>query len=1450
MNDYYLRSLNKYLNFKDLERNIAEIDSTTIRELESRFEIDYSIDDIIKKLNSLQKFDIINEKTIVEYHQDNQRIVVDEEIWENTINKNTFTTGEYKNQLSSKKINVQGYTINFAFSHEKQIEIERIHNPKIRRRNRYIIKNFLNDKYDLHLTSSFDPFIKRDKNLIEIEYNIEKIKTLGELIYPIKYIFDLMYVRSFLLLHPDEMQTVIDHFNDYLRKLKRTLTKIDIDNISNKRLIRYQDNPVPIKSNNIKFVKTDKYYVTNKLNGTRYFLFIDNGSLYLLGKTGSKISTIPTNVWKIDTIQINIHSDYNYTQTYILDGEYFDKEYIDFLKTEKYRPKITTYFAFDIIWFNNIPLSDTPYDMRLNYLNNVVNMKSFINMPLTMKYIVLGNNTIDVLRFMKKTFGEDWDEDNDGLIYTDVKNIYGNKNFKTLKWKFLHHQSVDVSVKKEDINDNNFISKDLYSCYVMNKDDNLERFTNFFLYSPRKFLNGSIVEVSFDKKEKLFYPLRLRTDKEIPNFISVANDFWNDINDDIKLSKLISKPLYLKNSLDDWKNYRKNCANKEKSKLIKTIDPNNIVVDIGFGKGGDLFKYKDQGIKRIVGVEPDFNNILEFFDRFKISDYDIDDIQNTKIFDRLVRVQDTDIHITIINRSASDSDIPDIILELLKDNKQNIIVTMFFSLTYFFNPYDDFVKLIYNICKINPLQIIGTVMDGKKTKQFLNKFYWNTEKCGLELKLISQNKLFISIAESATVSGHNEYLTDLDRFENNLFWYYFKLIDKTYFNFDLGANNLLTHFASLNCSFKFYNQSPKYSIRTKEGITIQKPMNHLYQINKLIISFNYKLGLNLDSNYFYTCFRNLQLKERYDISETIKQIENFQNSRNISKYYIKKVVDESDNSIDKELYYFVYNDQEFELNLENLNKARSLLLKNKIDDTFRIIYKIDNNDPYKSNQIAENVLKKIFQTKDADKLILSNQYCDYYSDNENPITNIINIIQKIISPINNYTLIEINPGIGLFTVEFIKNFKNMITITNGSNLNYYFLLNNFINYYNIKYPYENIDKILNKDSLTKSLIVKYKEKDIIFFNNYSDEINIHEINNLIDNSVLFINYLFNDFPNIKDILNINCKYIIIYSKNIINIGKYFKNFYLDIIRNNYLYIISKNDIKNIEEEIILSNISYYFDDKNNTVDLSKLKFTKESVYSVTPWKESKIISDQIEEFFNTNEITVTDATSNVGGNTIGFLEAGFNVNSVEIDKITCDYLKNNISVYNYPISRVYCDNYLEIYKELKQDVIFFDPPWGGTEYAKNKVLDLFLGKVNVIVLIKNIFDDNHAKLVVLKAPNNFNEEKMFDILIDYNIEKIPIYRKGRISYVVYYISNKLNDIIKQSEKFKQEEKEWIQKNINKNIDINTIIDDMLYKYRENKVKELANIKNQKEREFMLKSWYYINWQKGSIIKNK
>ena len=144
---------------------------------------------------------------------------------------------------------------------------------------------------------------------------------------------------------------------------------------------------------------------------------------------------------------------------------------------------------------------------------------------------------------------------------------------------------------------------------------------------------------------------------------------------------------------------------------------------------------------------------------------------------------------------------------------------------------------------------------------------------------------------------------------------------------------------------------------------------------------------------------------------------------------------------------------------------------------------------------------------------------------------------------------------------------------------------------------------------------------------------------------------------------------------------------------------------------------------HENVDITKLKITKESIYSITPWSEADKISKKIKDFYNDRnefDIIITDATSNIGGNSISFLNNGIDtVNSVEIKPTTCEILKHNIDLYGYSTLNVICEDYLKVFRSLKQDCVFFDPPWGGKDYLNNEVMDLFLSDVNVIGCVKS-----------------------------------------------------------------------------------------------------------------------------------
>jgi len=166
---------------------------------------------------------------------------------------------------------------------------------------------------------------------------------------------------------------------------------------------------------------------------------------------------------------------------------------------------------------------------------------------------------------------------------------------------------------------------------------------------------------------------------------------------------------------------------------------------------------------------------------------------------------------------------------------------------------------------------------------------------------------------------------------------------------------------------------------------------------------------------------------------------------------------------------------------------------------------------------------------------------------------------------------------------------------------------------------------------------------------------------------------------------------------------------------------------------------YYFQPQPN-VDSSHLKMTPISLYSTTPWKEANFISRAIINFYTGGSLpTITDGTANVGGNTISFYLNGIQtVNAVEIDPSTCELLKNNLATYQLPTKNVYCSDYLDIYLDLKQDVVFLDPPWGGRDYKKAAILDLYLGQTNIIDICVELMTHKRASLIVLKLPINYN----------------------------------------------------------------------------------------------------------------
>lgn len=183
---------------------------------------------------------------------------------------------------------------------------------------------------------------------------------------------------------------------------------------------------------------------------------------------------------------------------------------------------------------------------------------------------------------------------------------------------------------------------------------------------------------------------------------------------------------------------------------------------------------------------------------------------------------------------------------------------------------------------------------------------------------------------------------------------------------------------------------------------------------------------------------------------------------------------------------------------------------------------------------------------------------------------------------------------------------------------------------------------------------------------------------------------------------------------------------------------------------------------------SQIRMSQTGKYSVSKLEEATITTREILKFYNVflssnklNKIEITDATANAGGNTINFGLNNMQVNSIEYSYNEFERLQNNVQQYNLPNVNVFNGDSLKLIytKKVKQDIIYFDPPWGGPSYKKYKFLGLSLDEKDITEHIEKMLDDNYCSLVVLKGPYNtfIKKRKYLNLIIDVTINKKKYY---------------------------------------------------------------------------------------------
>jgi predicted RNA methylase len=124
------------------------------------------------------------------------------------------------------------------------------------------------------------------------------------------------------------------------------------------------------------------------------------------------------------------------------------------------------------------------------------------------------------------------------------------------------------------------------------------------------------------------------------------------------------------------------------------------------------------------------------------------------------------------------------------------------------------------------------------------------------------------------------------------------------------------------------------------------------------------------------------------------------------------------------------------------------------------------------------------------------------------------------------------------------------------------------------------------------------------------------------------------------------------------------------------------------------------------------------------------------------ELVITDGTANIGGSVINFALECASVNAVEIDSDTVEVLTHNVRTYDLGNVNIIHGDYLSVLGELKQDIVFLDPPWGGVDYARRDKIMLYLSRKPIGLVINSLI--GKVKVVALKVPKNFDFTTFFN----------------------------------------------------------------------------------------------------------
>lgn len=195
--------------------------------------------------------------------------------------------------------------------------------------------------------------------------------------------------------------------------------------------------------------------------------------------------------------------------------------------------------------------------------------------------------------------------------------------------------------------------------------------------------------------------------------------------------------------------------------------------------------------------------------------------------------------------------------------------------------------------------------------------------------------------------------------------------------------------------------------------------------------------------------------------------------------------------------------------------------------------------------------------------------------------------------------------------------------------------------------------------------------------------------------------------------------------------------------------------------------------KIGNINVQNMKIDWDLISYITVPSESekilKIICDHMKKYKDPIESVIADITACVGGDTIRLCQAFGQVISIEIDSKRYEYLCHNIGQYHItncvPING---DSTIITYKLQNVNIVYVDPPWGGSDYKNKDKIKLNFGDMELEKFVLNCFDINimqsQVNLVVLKIPTNYDLEHLYKSISN-NLD-VYLYKLRKINIVI------------------------------------------------------------------------------------